>query len=276
MHRECSICGAIPAVIKGFDAYAPQLAHYGSGFKASYFSELAELEKANFWFQKRNELIIWALNKYTPHFESFLEIGCGTGFVLTGISNNFPSAQLNGSEIFIEGLGFAAKRLPSVNLIQMDARQIPFINEFDVVGAFDVLEHIKEDELVLNQFHKALRPDGMIILSVPQHPWLWSAVDEYALHERRYTEKEILDKLIAAGFRIIRSTSFVTTLLPAMAISRTFQKHKSKKFESTTELNINPILNSIFAQLLNIEISGIKIGMSYPAGGSRLVIAKKS
>ncbi len=142
---DCSICGFKPLLVDGFYAYAPDLAHGGGGFKSSYFSDLARLEEANFWFQSRNQLILWALEEYCQNFQSFLEIGCGTGYVLSGVSKLFPHSTLQGSEIFIAGLGFAAARLPTVNLMQMDARDIPFQEEFDVIGAFDVLEHIEED-----------------------------------------------------------------------------------------------------------------------------------
>ena len=180
---NCPVCGKSPVWVEGFQAYAPALAHSGGGFESSYFSELARLEGKNFWFRSRNRLIIWALKKYFPNFQSILEIGCGTGYVLSGLSNAFTKATLQGSEIFTAGLGFAAKRLPSATFMQMDARNIPFAEEFDVIGAFDVLEHIEEDERVLEQAHVALKPLGLMLITVPQHAWLWSSVDEYACHE---------------------------------------------------------------------------------------------
>lgn len=61
------------------------------------------------------------------------------------------------------------------------------------------------------------------------------APDEYAFHERRYASTEIYEKVRAAGFRVIRSTSFVTTLLPAMMVSRLIQKPDSTKFDPTAE-----------------------------------------
>lgn len=274
--RDCSNCGAVPAVVDGFEAYAPDLAHGGTGFKAGYFSKLAPLEAANFWFRARNRIIVWALEEYASSIGSFLEIGCGTGFVLTGIARRFPDLRICGSEIFAEGLRFAAKRLSSAEFMQMDARQIPFANEFDAVGAFDVLEHIEEDEIVLGQIHNALRSDGIMLLTVPQHKWLWSATDEYACHERRYAAGEIRDKVKSAGFSIVRSTSFVTTLLPAMMIARMFQKGVGEGFDPAAELKMNPAFNSILETVLNLEISGIKLGISYPFGGSRLVIARKA
>ena len=275
MLRDCTTCGSFPAIVDGFDAYAPDLAHAGGGFEAEYFGDLARLEDGNFWFKARNKIIIWALEKYAPDFKSLLEIGCGTGFVLNGVANSFPQAKIFGSEIFTAGLEFAAGRLPTANLMQMDARHIPFVDEFDVIGAFDVLEHIKEDEIALDQIHKALKPHGLVILTVPQHAWLWSAVDEYACHERRYSSSEVADKVMAAGFEIVRSTSFVTTLLPAMMISRAFQKRRSESFDAAAEMKISPVMNSLFEQLLSLELACIRLGMNFPVGGSRLVLAKK-
>ncbi len=274
----CPSCGFGPEVLAGIDAYAPDLAYGGGGgFKADYFSELAHLEELNFWFQARNKLILWALSKYCQKFQSFLEIGCGTGYVLSGISNNFPNVILTGSEIFMTGLGFAANRLPSTKFIQMDARNIPYAEEFDVIGAFDVLEHIEEDELVLAQIHSALKPQGHVLLTVPQHAWLWSPVDEYACHVRRYGAADIYKKIEMAGFQVVRSTSFITALLPAMAVSRLLQKQTaSANFDATTEFKIAPWLNAVLFQLLSVERGMIRAGINFPMGGSRLVVAKKS
>ncbi len=273
--RECQNCGSVPQVVDGFDAYAPKLAHEGGGFKANYFENLAGLEEENFWFRARNEIIIWALKEYASNFSSLHEIGCGTGFVLSRIANVFPGALLSGSEIFTNGLQFAAQRLPSVNLVQLDARSIPFVEEFDVIGAFDVLEHIKEDGLVLEQIYKALKSDGVFLLTVPQHQWLWSAVDDYACHERRYSHQEIIQKLNSAGFEIVRSTSFVTALLPAMMASRSFSKGGNTEFNPMAECKIHPAINSLLERVLQVEFLGIKAGISYPVGGSRLVVSKK-
>lgn len=273
---NCPNCGLVPAFVDGFDSYAPDFAHDGGGFKSNYFLELASLEEANFWFRSRNQLIMWAIENYCPNFQSLLEIGCGTGYVLSGISKRFPRSTLYGSEIFISGLGFASARLSSAKFMQMDARNVPFVNEFDVIGAFDVLEHIKEDEEVLTQMRAALKPEGLMLITVPQHAWLWSLIDEYAFHVRRYGAGDLHQKIEAAGFRVIRSTSFVTTLLPAMMISRFLQKKLTdKQFDATAELKISPWLNSLFSQLLSAELALIKKGFNFPVGGSRLVVARK-
>lgn len=274
--RSCPKCQSGPDLLDGFDSFAPALAHDGGGFKSDYFSELARLEEKNFWFQSRNQLILWAIGKFAPNFQSMLEIGCGTAYVLSGVAKKFPHATLSGSEIFLAGLGFAAARLPAVEFMQMDARELPFVNEFDVIGAFDVVEHIKEDEKVMSQIHAALKPDGIVLLTVPQHQWLWSAADVYACHERRYAAVDIHRKVKAAGFQLLRSTSFVTTLLPAMMVSRFFQNDKCiENFDATAELKITPWLNHLFLSILNFERTLIQAGLDFPVGGSRLIVAKK-
>ena len=96
-----------------------------SGFKASSFAPLAAPEGGHFWFRVRNALIIWALGKYGASVSSFMEIGCGTGFVLQGIARGFPKMHLAGSEIYPEGIAFAAERIMGGKFMQMDARQIP-------------------------------------------------------------------------------------------------------------------------------------------------------
>jgi len=125
------------------------------GFRPEYFADLAVLEAHNFWFRARNRLVIWALRKYFAGARSLLEIGCGTGFVLSGIAAEFPALKLSGSEIHSSGLRFAAQRVPNSSFFQMDARHIPFSEEFDVIGAFDVLEHVEEDEDVLAGMYRA-------------------------------------------------------------------------------------------------------------------------
>jgi len=275
-NNKCDVCGWQPDLIDGFEAYAPVLAHENEGFKSNYFSDLARLEDGSFWFRSRNNLILWVLAKYSPKFQSFLEIGCGTGYVLSAISKAYPQSRLAGSEIFTEGLRYSASRLSSVKLMQMDARNIPFSNEFDAIGAFDVLEHIEDDELVLKQMYLSLKPKGLIVITVPQHEWLWSAADEYAFHARRYSAKDLHYKIRKAGFRVVRSTSFVSTILPAMILSRYFKKEvKIDQFDATSELKINPLLNALFFFILRIERYLIEMGVDFPAGGSRLVVAQK-
>jgi SAM-dependent methyltransferase len=275
LQPACPVCGFEPSVIAGFSAYAPDLARSAPGFDPAYYQTLAELEAGNFWFIARNELITWAFSKFFSNTHSYLEIGCGTGFVLAGISAAFPELTIHGSEIFVEGLGFAARRVPRARLFQMDACTIPFEDSYDVIGAFDVLEHIEDDRRVLDQIRRALKPGGGLILTVPQHPWLWSVQDKIAHHVRRYAQDELQEKIESSGFDILWTSSFVSLLLPAMALSRALRRTQTREVDPLSEFRIPRWMNSTFLQIMRVEIALLRSGLKFPIGGSRILIARR-
>lgn len=270
----CPNCGYEPSTKSGFPCFAPEFTS-DEGFKDAYFHELVNLEDRNFWFRARNKLILWALGRYFPCVESLLEIGCGTGFVLSAIAATKPRIRLSGSEISSAGLVYADSRLPETDFFQMDARAIPFEKEFDVIGAFDVLEHIDEDHMVLNQMYQAIRPGGGVIVTVPQHDFLWSSVDEHACHVRRYDARELVGKVVSAGFKVERMTSFVSLLLPLMMASRLTQPSASKKYDPLAELRIGGLTNAVLEKVMEVEILAIRAGLNFPVGGSILLVGKK-
>jgi SAM-dependent methyltransferase len=272
----CPACEHSPEVRNGHQAFAPELSAGNDGFKADFFASLAELEAENFWFKSRNRLLAWTLDRYFPKTETFFEIGCGTGIVLSGIQREFQDITLFGSEIFTEGLVYAEDRVPEAVFFQMDARNIPFENEFDVIGAFDVIEHIEEDEIVLSSIFRAVKSGGGVILTVPQHQWLWSKNDEIACHKRRYSRKEFAAKVENAGFRILRVTSFVSFLLPLMVASRLrWRFGTAEQKDSERELRQPQLINSLLTRICDIERRLIKSGTSFPVGGSLLCVAVK-
>lgn len=269
-------CGHKPEMIGGFRAYAPELAKEAPGYDPQHYEKLAQLEATNFWFRARNALILHAFRKYFPTSGHYLEVGCGTGFVLSAISEAFPALQISGSEIFVEGLSFAVQRAPRADLFQMDARSIPFTETFDVIGAFDVLEHIEDDTHVMAELRKALKPGGGLIVTVPQHMWLWSIQDDTAHHARRYEPGEMERKLVQAGFDIRWSSSFVSLLMPALMLSRlTARKTPHDASDPFREFKIPGWLNWMLLATMGIERALIKLGIRFPLGGSRIVMAFK-
>ena len=274
--QACTGCGFSAPVVDGFRVWAPEFTHGAAGafFDPAGFDALAALEDANFWFQARNELILWALERYCGAPRRYAEIGCGTGYVLAAVERKLPECEVLGSELFVHGLGFAARCCRRAELVQMDARSMPYRGHFDAMGIFDVLEHIDEDRAVLGQIAQALVPGGGLLITVPQHAWLWSAVDEAACHVRRYSAAEIEGKVRAAGFDILRSTSFVSLLLPAMYASRWFAR-KPDGSSAGAELQINPVLNRLFRRVMALEFAMIRRGADLPLGGSRLIVARR-
>jgi len=273
---DCPVCGHAPPLVNGFPALAAELADSSDGFHPEYFEQLASLEAGNFWFQSRNTLILLLLKLHCPTLKSFLEIGCGTGFVLSGIASAFPSASLVGAEIYSTGLQYAAHRVPGAQFMQMDARNIPFESHFDALGAFDVLEHIEEDNGVLAQMYKAIKPGGTLILTVPQHPRLWSKQDEMACHVRRYTAAELKQKVSDAGFDVVDAGSFVALLLPVMWLSRRLgNSDKDGTHDAMSELRIGKLANRFLSAIMQIELLVSQTGIRFPVGGSLFLVAQK-
>ncbi len=251
--------------------FAPELADTIDGFDPKSFGELAQLEAGHFWFIARNELIVGLANKYFPDARRFMEVGCGTGFVLRAIAQSREWDRLVGSELHPSGLEYAKRRLPSeAELVQMDARHIPAEGFFDLTGAFDVIEHVADDEAILRGMRSSMTEGGGIIVTVPQHPWLWSRADEVAHHQRRYRRGELEAKLRKSGFNVLFSSSFTALLLPLMAVSRL----RRSKMEEAYEFKLNPIVNQMLLKVLSGEVAMTLAGMKWAAGGSRVVVAQ--
>jgi trans-aconitate methyltransferase len=245
------------------------------GFDPGHFATLAKAEGRNFWFRARNRLIVWSVAKFAPQAQNFLEIGCGTGFVLQAVAARFPQMEIHGSELFPEGLPFAARRVPNANLSVLDAKNLTCSQEFDAIGAFDVIEHIDDDLLVLRNLHKALVPGGTVFINVPQHAFLWSHSDEIACHYRRYDRRDLFEKLQQAGFKVVFATSFVALLLPVMLASRIWQKHVDQSKSVLSELEISGPANFVLEQILQLELLLVSCGVRFPMGGSLFVVANK-
>lgn len=260
--------------IEGFKCFSPDMALANDGFKSDFFSFLIQNEDKYFWFKERNKLILWAIQEFFPTVNNFLEIGCGTGFVSSAIANRYPEIDIYGSEIDIEGLKLANKRLKKEQLFQLDARNIPFAEAYDLIGIFDVLEHIDEDEIVLKQIYKALKPNGGLLITVPQHDFLWSNADDFSCHKRRYSRADLTTKIIKAGFNVKYMTSFVCTLLPFIMFSRLIRS-KSDNYDPKSEFKLPAFINRLFRHLLQFERLLIRQKMSLPFGSSLVVVAFK-
>ncbi|VVM39543.1 Ubiquinone biosynthesis O-methyltransferase [Pseudomonas fluorescens] len=243
-------------------------------FPAESFNLLAAEESKHWWFRARNSVLLWALKKKVGKFQSFLEVGCGTAFVLESVRKAYPDASLYGSEFFDEGLVHARKRIPSAKFAQLDATEMSDVDKYDVIGAFDVIEHIEQDQLVIDNLSRALKQNGSLIISVPQHHWLWSEVDRFACHVRRYSRSDMIEKIEKAGLSVQYSTSFVSLLVPLMWLSRA--KPVKGEYDPMTEFRIPRWLNRALESVMKLEFFLIKLGFRLPIGGSLLIVAKKS
>lgn len=254
------------------------------GYDPSFFSELPALEDRHFWFRGRNRLILRLTRKICSRLKPgyrVLEVGCGTGNVLKVLRHACTGGKVIGMELWFEGLRHAQKRTDAP-LVQGDIRQFPFGTQFDVIGMFDVLEHIPEEHATLLAVREALAPGGTLMLTVPAHQYLWSYFDEAAHHCRRYSAADIRQRLTETGFQVEFLSEFMACTFPLVwvfrkaAARRRHSKVESAESLAEKEFRVVPLVNGLLSFLLGLEATWLASGHRLPIGTSLVVIAKKS
>jgi SAM-dependent methyltransferase len=189
----------------------------GVHYDASRSQHWREAEDASGWHRHRAGVVADAVAAHPPG-GMVLDLGAGNGFVSRAlrevgitavpaepVEEAARTAYERGLRPVVwstlEGAGFAPGSLPAV-------------------GMFDVLEHLDDDVAALREVHRLLVPGGRLYLTVPQHPWLWSAHDAEAGHQRRYARKGLVEVVTGAGFEVEHQTSFFAVLVAPMLVRK--------------------------------------------------------
>lgn len=196
----------------------------GKSFKVDYpesgHSDSLSFEEESFWFKHRNEVICEVLKKFSVK-NSFIDIGGGNGLQALFIQKNFPAINVALIEPGYSGCATAKKR--GVNHVYNCLFQDFDFQKFnsEIVGLFDVVEHIENDADFLKQLASKLSKGNRIIITVPAYNWLWSDLDDYGSHYRRYNRKMIEDLAKKSGLKINYFSYFFTYLIPLTYLLRT-------------------------------------------------------
>lgn len=255
-------------------------------FDPAAFQHLFDAEDKHFWFRSRNRVIgalVSRLLSTSTDNPRLLEVGCGTGNVLRVLAEACPHGSVIGMDLFAEGLKFAQIRADAA-LVQGDVHNPPFHHQFNIIGLFDVLEHLPDDRQVLINLKGMLRKDGTLLLTVPANPSLWSYFDEASRHCRRYRLNDLQHKLVETGYEVDYITYYMMTIFPLMWAGRrlsNLRRHILKGGNSlsaesmaTQELRPNAIANGLITPLLSIEEYWLRHGHTLPFGTSLLVAAR--
>jgi len=187
---------------------------------ADQFHELiAEVEARHFWFAARRRVIVTALRRVMGELRcrTVLDVGCGTGFVLAALEEaGMVGCGLDAS---LAGLRKARRRV-RCPLVCATPGDVPFQGQFDAVTVCDVIEHVPDDVSLLREAARAVRDDGVVLVTVPAGPSLWTTVDAVSGHKRRYTRSSLLDTLRAAGLRPDHVAYFNRALYPVQLMQR--------------------------------------------------------
>jgi SAM-dependent methyltransferase len=235
------------------------------------------LEEKHWWFVSRRAIILALVKKYYHNRKrtKILEIGCSGGPLLNILVSHGYS-RICGIDISKKAVQLCKARGFKDVFLMDGAKPLFDSEEFDLIIASDVLEHIHDDEKAVREWKRVLKKEGGIICFVPALKALWSKHDEDNEHWRRYTKKDLEDVFKKNDFKIIRSSFWnIALFLPTLFYR--FLTTSLLKGSSTVQLKkSNYALNYFLSKLLSIENFFLKIGANYPIGISVFVIAKKA
>jgi len=232
------------------------------------------LEQKHFWRVARRELVLDLVNRHRPPGSALrlLDVGGACTLVsrelgrfgeVTVVEPDAPTAEFARREL---GLDARVGSLPD---------QMPVEGPFDVITLLDVIEHIDDDVEALRAVRGFLRPGGLLLITVPAVPWLWSNHDVSVHHRRRY-EREGLERVIEqSGFTIERMTYHTSLLFPLIAAQRLASRFKGVHQKAEYNVRIPPApINAILRGIMGVEGRLIRHS-EMPIGSSLVAVCRR-
>lgn len=156
----------------------------------------------------------WLFQQVQPFVgQRVLEAGCGIGNLTEFLLDRDQLIACDIDPFYVEMIDRRFGHLENFQTRRLDLASDTDLHslkseQLDTILCLNVLEHIVNDDQVLRNFHQCLAPGGKAVILVPQHPWLYTPVDQTLGHQRRYTAHELNRKLEAAGFQVVHTQGF--------------------------------------------------------------------
>jgi SAM-dependent methyltransferase len=220
------------------------------------YDRMFRFESQHFWFRGTRAVIRDALDRSGARPGAgrarvrLLDVGCGTGSFLAGLSERYAPMGL---DLHVPALRYTQTRGPWP-LIAGSADRLPLADgSLDAVTALDVIEHLDDDRGVVSELARVLRPGGVAVATVPAFQRLWSPHDEALGHKRRYRLEAFERLFTEAGLSVTRLSYYNTLLFPPIALMR-LARRRVDRGESSTDLFALPgPINRALATLLGAE-----------------------
>ena len=230
-----------------------------------YETDTLAVEDRHWWYRGRRRIVLDAVTSLSlPGRPRILDAGCGSGRNLVELARFGDAVGLEPSTRGAE----VARARGVGEVVEAGIDTMPFDDaSFDLITLLDVLEHIEDDLGALRELRRVARPGGILLITAPAYPWLWSSHDELNRHCRRYTRRVLLGRAVEAGWRPVRTTHFNALLLPVAAAWRLADRARPRQAPPTSELVRTPAsLNWLLEQPLRAEAALLRTGRRLPAG----------
>ena len=243
--------------------------------KSEYIKEYGRLEVSHWWFAVRKKIILQSISHYVSprHNLTILNIGAAAGASSKWLEVFGKVRSVENETLFVEHL-----LNNNIDVINASAEKLPFEdNSFDMVCAFDVIEHIEEDKNALEEMKRVCRPGGKVCITVPAYQYLWGSHDVVNGHKRRYSFSSFKQK-IPTQLVIKYSTYFNTLLFIPILLARKMQRlFGNKNIEASDFENFkqSDLSAKICRFIFGLELPLLKM-IRLPFGVSLLVLLEKN
>lgn len=236
----------------------------------SVYEDMNRLEQSHWWFVARREILAKVIDAYVPRGSAILDVGCGTGFVLQQLKNDYEAHGLDAAPIAVDFCH--QKGLPNVHLGLLGETDFGR-REFDLVSFLDVLEHLDDDVDAMTKARALVKKDGLLLVTVPAYQFLWSAHDVSHHHRRRYTRGSLERAVRAAGFEPLFVSYFNSVLFPLIFSARMAGRLLGRGSTSDAEGQPPPLVNKLLHAAFAAE-KAVLPKVSMPFGVSLLCVAR--
>lgn len=241
-------------------------------------ADYLKFEEQSFWFKHRNDVIINAIKKVGAEGNNIADIGGGNGLQAKFLQQKYPNIKVALIEPGYEGC-LAAKNRGVQQVYNCLFQEFDFESfNAGTVGLFDVIEHIEDDAAFLAEIKAKLKKGDKIVITTPAYNALWSEMDDYARHHRRYTRGSLKKAAEKAGFKVKYSSYFFSFLLPLTVLFRVLP-YKLGKRRTDEELMADEkkqhasggIVQGVLSLASRMELVVLR-AVSLPFGGSIVAV----
>ncbi|MGV3624635.1 MAG: class I SAM-dependent methyltransferase [Archangium sp.] len=235
------------------------------------------LEDRHWWFEGRRRVIRAVLKQHLlPRANRrILDVGCGSGGMFPLLSE---FGDVSGAEYSPDMRARAQAKFPGKRIEPCELPNVIPEGSFDLVTAFDVIEHVDDAIGSLRTMKERLPFDGQLVVTVPAFQFLWSHHDEVNFHKRRYGRMQLVSHLSSAGLKVTFASYFNTLLFPAVAAARVLEKLLPSRFKPKGEADLDEVkapVNAVLTQLFGSE--SLAVGRaSLPIGVSLIAVAQRA
>jgi len=226
----------------------------------------------HFWLSWRASTVFKNIDLLPQTPVKVLEIGCGTGIFLQQLEQN-STWEVHGCDLRLEALELCATTRSKLFLYNIHDRNPRFSDIFQVVFLMDVLEHVDDDVAFLCSAAYHLVPQGLLVISVPCHQFLFSKYDLAAGHKRRYSRTSILKCIRASGLTPLRLGFYGASMIPVL-LARKFAV-EFMPLEKVYDLGFDPPGRLAACALSALKRMECASPLNIPCGASAVVFARK-